>query len=62
MRAQYVSLPELVQLLNVEYHKIYWAVRALNLVCPQRAGRARLFTERDVEILRKHFEEEGATC
>jgi DNA-binding transcriptional MerR regulator len=62
MRAQYVSLPELVELLNVEYHRIYWTVRTGNLVHPQRSGKARLFTERDVETLRKHFEQEGATC
>lgn len=64
MSTIYTSMPELVEELGVPYHRLYWAVLT-GKVSPQRSGRSRLFSQRDVEILKNHFharEEKGEAC
>jgi DNA-binding transcriptional MerR regulator len=51
----YHSLKQICELLDVPYHRVYYAT-ITGKVQPQRVGRARLFTDMDLEILRTLFE------
>lgn len=49
------NMPEVCRLLKQPYHRVYYAT-ITNQVTPMKAGRSRLFTVEDVEILKKWFE------
>jgi hypothetical protein len=52
------SMPEVVTLLGQTYNRVYYAT-ATGKVKPRKAGRARLFDDRDVERLRQYFKNRG---
>jgi len=51
-----LSLRETAKKLGVGYHRVYYAT-LIGAVWPRKVGRARIFTEADVEILGTYFEE-----
>jgi len=48
------NMPEVCKLLRQPYHRVYHAV-ITQQVTPMRAGRSRLFTVEDLELLKRLF-------
>lgn len=48
------NMPEVCKMLGQPYHRLYYAVNTQQ-VTPMRAGRSRLFTYEDVEVLKRLF-------
>ena len=51
---RFYSLPETEKLLGIGYHRLYYAT-ITGVVMPLREGRARLYSEENLETLRRHF-------
>jgi DNA-binding transcriptional MerR regulator len=49
------SLREVAQLTGVAYYRLYYAYYTGQIPEPKKVGKTRIFTEKDVEIIKEHF-------
>jgi len=55
MKLEFFSLIEVSEMLGIDYDRVWYAA-ATGKVKPMTVGRARLFTEGDIEQLRRYFD------
>ena len=61
MRKRFFSVVEASSLLRVSYDQVWWAC-ATGRIKPEVVGRSRLLTQKDIEDLRKLFEQRKQRC